>query len=61
MRSVILHRNNTVRGMQHNLFIDSNPEADTRRHVSGLPLTFCRMPERNATINVRRMTNLICS
>ena len=39
MRSVILHRNNTVRGMQHNLFIDSNPEADTRHHVSGLLLT----------------------
>ena len=38
MRSVILHRNNTVRGMQHNLFIDSNPEADTRHRVSGLPL-----------------------
>ena len=42
MRSVILHRNNTVRGMQHNLFIDSNPEADTRHHVSGLALTFSR-------------------
>ena len=24
------------------LFIDSNPEADTRHHVSGLPLTFSR-------------------
>ena len=59
MRSVILHRNNTVRGMQHNLFIDSNPEADTRHRVSGLPLDI--QPERNATINVRRMTNLICS
>ena len=42
MRSVILHRNNTVRGMQHNLFIDSNPETDTRHHVSGLLLTFSR-------------------
>ena len=42
MRSVILHRNNTVRGMQHNLLIDSNPEADTRHHVSGLLLTFSR-------------------
>ena len=31
-----------VRGMQHNLFIDSNPEADTRHRVSGLPLTFSR-------------------
>ena len=42
MRSVILHRNNIVRGMQHNLFIDSNLEADTRHRVSGLPLTFSR-------------------
>ena len=40
MRSISLHRNNTVRGMQHNLFIDSKPEADTRHHVSGL--TFSR-------------------
>nr|DAJ48908.1 MAG TPA: exoenyzme S [Caudoviricetes sp.] len=28
--------------MHHNLFIDSNPEADTRHRVSGLPLTFSR-------------------
>ena len=37
-KPVILHRNNIVRGMQHNLLIDSNPEADTRHHV--LLLTF---------------------
>lgn len=59
MRSVILHRNNTVRSMQHNLFIDSDLEADARHRISGLPLTFSG--ERNATINTRRMTNLICS
>jgi len=42
MRSVILHRNNTVRSMQYNLFIDLDPEADARHRISGLPLTFSR-------------------
>ena len=42
MRSVILHRNNTVRSMQHNLFIDSDPEADARHRISGFTLTFSR-------------------
>lgn len=39
MLSVISLRSNTVKNMRHNLFIDSDPEADNRHRVSGLPFT----------------------
>ena len=58
MRSVILHRNNTVRGMQHTVHrFESGGRYQTPRQRFALDI----QPERNATINVRRMTNLICS
>ena len=42
IRLVILLRSNIAKSMLHNLFIDSDPEAETRHRFSGLPLTFSR-------------------